>query len=359
MLIAMVCRSSESVGDERDNLLELAHHVALQRLRLGRRRRLNLFDRLALRRHKRRDLRKLAQPHPLIALGKHEEALVRHLDDLVHGRAGADVVQVGRLRRILARIALRHHQDRLLLAQRLDQLDRALPAHRQRQNRMGKQHGVPYRQNRNAVGRPPELSGSSADLYCAWFDYTYEIACHGLSLSALISDFLTLDASSYRLKSQLLRRAHMASSGCAIPSVSAFSIAIVPARNRTSANARCPRALASFASVDLRRHVPPQLLHHLAMPRKLRSAPRRSAPPTQTASRQRTRTPRLPGTGRDSILVRFTPARANSSSAAPAIPAVLHAKARLALFASRPKLRTCPAALPQRRSPAAARWNRV
>ena len=70
----------------------------------------------------------------------------------MHGRAGADVVQVGRLRRILPRIPLRDHQDRLLFAERLDELDGALPPDRERKNCVGKKHRVPHWQNRN--GRP-------------------------------------------------------------------------------------------------------------------------------------------------------------------------------------------------------------
>ena len=55
-------------------------------------------------------------------------------------------VQVGRLGRVQARIKLRRDNDRPLLAQRFDQLDRAFPAYRQRQHRVGKQNRVPHRQ---------------------------------------------------------------------------------------------------------------------------------------------------------------------------------------------------------------------
>ena len=172
------------------NLLELAHHIALQRLRLRRRHRLNLFHRLALRGHKRAVLGKLAQPHPLVALGKNKQALVRHLHHFMHRRARANVVQVRSLRRVLPGVPLRHHQNRLLLAQRLDQQDRALPPHRQRQHRMGKQHCVPHRKHRNRTARDRNRRRIIVNPCCSWLDHAYKFTWHGISLSVLISDFL-------------------------------------------------------------------------------------------------------------------------------------------------------------------------
>ena len=57
---------------------------------------------------------------PFGAFRKDEEALVRHLDDLVHGRACAYLVQVCALRRILPGIPLRDHEDGLVFAQGLN-----------------------------------------------------------------------------------------------------------------------------------------------------------------------------------------------------------------------------------------------
>ena len=93
-------------------------------------------------------LRELAQAYPLQAFGEHEQALVGHFHDFVHDRRGADGVKIAGLRRIDARFALRHHDDGLVFAEGIDQLDRAFPAHGQRQNGMREQNGVPYREHR-------------------------------------------------------------------------------------------------------------------------------------------------------------------------------------------------------------------
>ena len=81
------------------------------------------------------------------AFGEDKPALVGHLHDLVHRGQRADGVQIARLRRVQARIPLRRHHDRPFVAQRLDELDGAFPAHRQRQHGMGKQDGIANRQN--------------------------------------------------------------------------------------------------------------------------------------------------------------------------------------------------------------------
>ena len=94
-----------------------------------------------------------AQPDALRALGEDEEALVGHLDDFVHRRQGADGVQVAGLRGVHARVALRDHHDGLLLSQRLNELDGAFPADGQGQHGVGKQHRVANRQN----GQDPSL----------------------------------------------------------------------------------------------------------------------------------------------------------------------------------------------------------
>ncbi len=84
----------------------------------------------------------IAELHALRAFGKDEEALVRHLDDLMDGRQGAVGVQIAGLRRVHARIALGDDDDGLLVAERLDQLDGTFAAHSQRQHGMGKQNGI-------------------------------------------------------------------------------------------------------------------------------------------------------------------------------------------------------------------------
>jgi hypothetical protein len=126
------------------NLLKLRQHIPLQRLGLRRCLQANLLQRLVLRSQERLRLRKVPQPHPLRTLRKDEEALVRHLHHLVDGRARPDQVQVRTLRHILAGVALGDDENRLLLAQRLNQLDGALAAHRQRQHRMGEKHRIPH-----------------------------------------------------------------------------------------------------------------------------------------------------------------------------------------------------------------------
>ena len=93
--------------------------------------------------------------HALQAFGKDEQALVGHAHDFVHHRQASHREQVGRLRRIHPRFALRHHDDGLVLAQGVDQLHRTFPAHGQRQHRMGKQHRVAHRQHAAGCGLLP------------------------------------------------------------------------------------------------------------------------------------------------------------------------------------------------------------
>ena len=140
------------VGERRrlgDNLLELRDDVAHQRLEAGAGRRLDILQRLDLGHHERLGLRVAHQPDPLHAFGKHKTALVGHAHDLVHRGQRAHRVHVVGLGRVQARIELRRHNNGPLLAQRLDQLDGAFPAHGQGKNGMGKQNRIPDRQNRN------------------------------------------------------------------------------------------------------------------------------------------------------------------------------------------------------------------
>ena len=83
----------------------------------------------------------------LHALGKDKAALVGHAHHFVHRGQGSHGMQVGGLGRVQAGIHLGRHHNGPLLAQRLNQLDGAFPAHRQRQNGMRKQNSVPDRQN--------------------------------------------------------------------------------------------------------------------------------------------------------------------------------------------------------------------
>jgi hypothetical protein len=58
---------------------------------------------------------------------------------------GAHVEQVRGLWIINAGFTLRYDYDGLVFAQRVDELDGTLPAHRQGENRMREKDGVPYR----------------------------------------------------------------------------------------------------------------------------------------------------------------------------------------------------------------------
>ena len=95
-------------------------------------------------------------------VGKDKEALVRHLHHLVHGRASADVVQVAPSGESCR--ASRCATTRIVFSSPSDWISwiELFPPHRQRQHRVGKQHGVPHRQYRQ---RTPAAgaSGSSPD----------------------------------------------------------------------------------------------------------------------------------------------------------------------------------------------------
>ena len=92
----------------------------------------------------------------------------------MHGRAGTHRVQIGALGRILARVLLRNHEDRLVLAQRLDQLNRTLATHGHRLHLFRKQHLIPHRQNR--IGVPAALARKGLALGGA--DNTYKFIRH-------------------------------------------------------------------------------------------------------------------------------------------------------------------------------------
>ena len=145
----MVCRSSESVGEELTICWNWLTHVALQGLGLGRGYGLDLSTVSHSAVMNGVIWVKFAKFDALVALGEDEEALVRHLDHFVDGGAGADVVQVGGLRHVLAGVALGDDQDGLLLAERLDELDGALAADSERQYRVGEEDGVAHGQDRD------------------------------------------------------------------------------------------------------------------------------------------------------------------------------------------------------------------
>ncbi len=133
---------------------------------------------LELGRHEGGELGEVAEAHALVAFGEDEEALVRHLDDFVDGRAGADVVEVGGLRGVQAGVALGDDENGLLFAQRLDELDGAFAADGEGQHGMGKQHGVAHRENRRGPLGRGRLAGLFAGACGGRLDDAYEIAWH-------------------------------------------------------------------------------------------------------------------------------------------------------------------------------------
>ncbi len=136
-----------------DDLLEQRQHVALQALR-SRRSWARLISGMDSTRgaHERRQLRVFGDLHALQALGEDEQALVGHAHHFVHHRQAADGEQVGGLGSVDARLALRHHNDGLVLTQRINQLNRAFAADGQRQHRVREQNGVAHGQNRQRAG---------------------------------------------------------------------------------------------------------------------------------------------------------------------------------------------------------------
>ena len=161
-----------------DDLLELADHVALHGLDLGRGRGVRLGDGLVLGGHEGGQLGELAQAHALGAFGEDKEALIRHLDDLMHGRAGADGVEVGAGGRVLAGIALGDDQDGLAFAKGLDELDGALAADGQGQNGVRKEDRIAHREDgkREPVGWTG--SGLAGLFSAAWADDTDKVIWH-------------------------------------------------------------------------------------------------------------------------------------------------------------------------------------
>jgi len=133
----------------RDDLLELADHIAHQRLELCRGCRGYVLYRLYFCHHKRLGLDKTYQPYPVHTLSEDKTALVGHSHNLVHGCQGAHAVQVGGLGSIQARIELCRNHNRPLFTQRFNELDGTFATYRQRQDGVRKQDRIAHRQNGN------------------------------------------------------------------------------------------------------------------------------------------------------------------------------------------------------------------
>ena len=152
MLEATVESSSDSVGEPATICWNKRQHIALQRFDLRILRSVDLGDGFHGGAHERIQLRVFRDLHALQALGKDKQALVGHAHDFVHHGEAADGIQVGRLRGVHTRLALGHHDNRLVVAQGINQLHRALAAYRQGQHGMREQHGVAHRQKRQRAG---------------------------------------------------------------------------------------------------------------------------------------------------------------------------------------------------------------
>ena len=136
---------------QRHDLLEVRLDVALQRVDLEAvfvLQHLRRFgDAAAQVRTRRGDL---VEAHARQALDDDAQAAVGQLEHLVNLAGGADRMQVGLRRLVFAGFALREHGNGLAARDRfVNQLDRALARHRQRHERLRKQHGVAQRQHRH------------------------------------------------------------------------------------------------------------------------------------------------------------------------------------------------------------------
>ena len=137
-------RQSRRAGHD---LLEQGKNVPLQRFHLGTLRRNRLGHGIHAAAHERRQLREFSESHPLQAFGKNEQALVGHLYYFVDDGQGPDRVQIAGLGGIDAGFALRHHDDGLVLAQGVNELNRALPTYGQGQHGMREKYRIPHRQD--------------------------------------------------------------------------------------------------------------------------------------------------------------------------------------------------------------------
>ena len=139
-----------------DDLLKLRNHIPLQRFQLRAFARIDLGQMIDGGHHERLKLGKFSQLDPLRSLGKHKKTLVRHFDDFMHRRHGAYGIQIAGLGTVHPLVALRDHHDGLHVSQRLNELNRALPADGQWQHGVGKQYRAADGQN----GQDPSLGST-------------------------------------------------------------------------------------------------------------------------------------------------------------------------------------------------------
>ena len=135
---------------QRDDVLEVGLDVPLQRVDLEA---IFLADGVVGRRHARAQIRPHGRDRLELqarqSLHDQAQAAVGQLEHLVDVRRRADPMQVVLGRLFDRGIPLREHADELAAGDRLfDQAHGALARHGQRQERIGKQHGVAQRQNR-------------------------------------------------------------------------------------------------------------------------------------------------------------------------------------------------------------------
>ena len=151
ILAAMVCSSSESVGEALDDLLELEDHVALQRLDedggcrvcgllIG-----NSFD---LGHQKWLGLAEMGQACtravPSVKTKRLWLGILTTLWTVASVPYSCNCSGCGR---VLPGVALGNDDDRALIAKRLNQLDRAFATDGQGQHGMGKEHGIANRED--------------------------------------------------------------------------------------------------------------------------------------------------------------------------------------------------------------------
>ena len=136
---------------QRDDLLEVRLDVALQRVDLEPvvfLQHLGCFDDAATQVRPRRG--DLFEPHAREALHDDAEAAVRQLEHLVNLAGGADRMQIVLRRLVFAGLALREHGNGLAAGNGfVNQFDGAFAGHRERHERLRKQHRVAQRQHRH------------------------------------------------------------------------------------------------------------------------------------------------------------------------------------------------------------------
>ncbi len=182
------------------DLLELADDDADQGLDavvgLG----LNVFERFDLGNHERLSLDEPDQADSLHAFGEDEAALVGHADHLVDGGQGSDSVHVVGGGGIQARILLSGDRDGAFVSQGFDQLDGAFAANGKWQNSMGKQDGIPHRQDRDCARVFPAdllaaggVMGFWLGIECPRINFSYIRERSIPKVSSLPDDSLVID----------------------------------------------------------------------------------------------------------------------------------------------------------------------